>query len=76
MPEMPNIASDAAGPPVDRSLLNTNSCLLSSMQGATSLMLDGISLWRTTQSYIFLPNLLRHLEKFDYKESRYLGSLA
>lgn len=27
-------------------------------------------------SYIFLPNLLRHLEKFDHKDPWYLGSLA
>lgn len=27
-------------------------------------------------SYIFLPNLLRHLERFDYREPWYLGSLA
>lgn len=27
-------------------------------------------------SYIFLPNLLRHLEKFDHKDPWYLGRLA
>ncbi|KAJ5888204.1 hypothetical protein N7495_008245 [Penicillium taxi] len=61
--EMSNMPGDAAGPPGGWKLA-----------GETKIAKWYI--FMEDDSYIFLPNLLRHLENFDHQKSWYLGSLA
>jgi hypothetical protein len=73
--EMSNVPGDAAGPAGGWKLDKYK--FLPIVQHAGLNKPDAKwYIFMEDDSYIFLPNLLRHLERFDYKDSWYLGSLA
>lgn len=73
--EMSNVPGDAAGPPGGWKLDKYK--FLPIIQHAGLNKPDAKwYIFMEDDSYIFLPNLLPHLEKFDHHEPWYLGSLA
>lgn len=73
--EMTNVPGDAAGPPGGWKLDKYKFLPIVKHAGLNKPDAKWY-IFMEDDSYIFLPNLLLHLEKFDHTEPWYLGSLA
>lgn len=73
--EISNMPGDAAGPPGGWKLDKYKFLPIVQHAGRNKPHAKWY-IFMEDDSYIFLPNLLRHLAKFDYRDPWYLGSLA
>jgi hypothetical protein len=73
--EMSNMPGDAAGPPGGWKLDKYKFLPIIQHAGRNKPNAKWY-IFMEDDSYIFLPNLLRHLENFEHKDPWYLGSLA